>query len=692
MANSGESSNSQTLPTVDGFPVPNLIHPNQIPLLFPNGVRGLRVTGTHHYVFPNQHGILELSPGVAYHLSNHSGVPSPELSQRVGAAKGSHADFDCLRSANPLVRNDEEQPIIPAPIGRIGTDVPSLENSHSSFPQFPGSSGGVPASPIPHLTGSTNDVQHLQRERSVEQCRVLVDREKIVLDRVHDHVVLPGLIMRIIDTPEFQRLRSLHQLGTCSYLYPGATHTRFEHSIGVSHLAGQMVKNLARRQPELDITSADVLCVMVAGLCHDLGHGPFSHLFENIINRAIKEKNDKREHEAIEQGLSYEPVPKWNHEVMSVTLVRRIMNRLPLERHGLCEEDINFVVLLIDGLRPGEPWPSNVNRPKGKRFLVDIVANKRNGIDVDKLDYFMRDSLSCYGRSSVDCHIPRLLNSCRAISHNGESQICWEEKMALSLGDIFALRARLHKYVYQHHLGKVLDAMVADALLAAEPSFKIYGTQGKEVTITESVHDPEAFIQLGDWLIHAICASPDPTLAKAREIITRIHTRNLYKLVGTAQFATPVNEPTKGEVLAQILNCVEGEEMKDKVAGAIVVDYIKITYGSSDSRGVPDDPINHVTFYNPKDDLNKGFSLPEARHSVLFSPMHYEEKTLFVIVKDPEFEPTVREAFGKWRKFKQRYLASVVPTANSPGRSRKREREEETPARGVLRRPEKNKE
>nr|XP_020444915.1 deoxynucleoside triphosphate triphosphohydrolase SAMHD1-like [Monopterus albus] len=103
---------------------------------------------------------------------------------------------------------------------------------------------------------------------------------KVFNDPIHGHVELHPLLIKIIDTPQFQRLRYIKQLGGTYFVFPGASHNRFEHSIGVGYLAGQLVQALNAKQPELLISHRDILCVQIAGLCHDLGHGPFSHTFD----------------------------------------------------------------------------------------------------------------------------------------------------------------------------------------------------------------------------------------------------------------------------------------------------------------------------------------------------------------------------------------------------------------------------
>ncbi|KAH3774955.1 hypothetical protein DPMN_176350 [Dreissena polymorpha] len=178
-----------------------------------------------------------------------------------------------------------------------------------------------------------------------------------------------------MDTPEFQRLRFIKQLGPVYFVYPGAAQNIFEHSLGVCHLAGRLVKTLQNNQPELEITDADVLCLEIAGLCHDLGHGPFSHLFQYSFLPKMW------------------PDLKWTHEENSVKMFDYLITKNNLikyfEEYHISERDREFIreiiarpdVASMKSTRP-EKYPN-----ERKMFLYKIVSNKRNGIDVDKWDY-----------------------------------------------------------------------------------------------------------------------------------------------------------------------------------------------------------------------------------------------------------------------------------------------------------------
>ena len=123
---------------------------------------------------------------------------------------------------------------------------------------------------------------------------------KVFNDPIHGHIELSPLCISIIDTPQFQRLRDISQLGGAYFVFPGAATKRFEHSLGVSFLAKKFVTMISINQPELNITSADILCIEIAGLCHDLGHGPFSHLFESkFLHKIMNSEDFKHEHASI---------------------------------------------------------------------------------------------------------------------------------------------------------------------------------------------------------------------------------------------------------------------------------------------------------------------------------------------------------------------------------------------------------
>eukprot|EP00966_Prymnesium_polylepis_P115223 2663584-Prymnesium_polylepis.1 len=155
----------------------------------------------------------------------------------------------------------------------------------------------------PAPAGGPSDASGLKQTKSIQ-------------DRVHGQVQLEGLLVAVMDTAEFQRLDSIKQLGGCQYVYPSASHSRKEHSIGVAHLAGVQINHLRKEQPELGISDDDVLCVKLAGLVHDLGHGPFSHMFEGFLHELGRTG-----------GEHYEHLQHWEHEPMSGRVLRLLLER-----------------------------------------------------------------------------------------------------------------------------------------------------------------------------------------------------------------------------------------------------------------------------------------------------------------------------------------------------------------------------
>ncbi|KAL1281491.1 hypothetical protein QQF64_000294 [Cirrhinus molitorella] len=276
---------------------------------------------------------------------------------------------------------------------------------------------------------------------------------KIFNDPIHGHMELHLLLVKIIDTPQFQRLRHIKQLGGTYLVYPGASHNRFEHSLGVAYLAGCLVKTLRNNQTELKINEKDFLCVQIAGLCHDLGHGPVSHVFDGLFIPKAKQMKQSK-------CLPDDIPEKWKHEQMSVQMFDDIVKSLKAENEdvlkGLDDKDVIFIKELIEGAKTSDEWTYK-GRDEDKSFLYEIVANKQNGIDVDKWDYFTRDCHHLGIRNSFDHQ--RLLKFARVCEVNGRNHICFRDKEADNVYDMFRTRYTLHRQAYQHKIGYIINNM-----------------------------------------------------------------------------------------------------------------------------------------------------------------------------------------------------------------------------------------
>ncbi|XDV21776.1 hypothetical protein PO909_026796 [Leuciscus waleckii] len=338
---------------------------------------------------------------------------------------------------------------------------------------------------------------------------------QIFNDPIHGHIELHPLLVKIIDTPQFQRLRHIKQLGVTYLVYPGATHTRFEHSLGVAHLAGCLVRNLQGTQPELSITKQDILCVQIAALCHDLGHGPFSHLFHGMF---IPEHKDASLH-------------------MFHCMRKKSGLDKKMKQYGLnLDEDIPFIEELIKGCKTSDNEWSMKGRTEDKSFLYEIVENKLNGIDVDKWDYFARDCHHLGIPKGFDHQ--RLLNSARVCKVGGRNHICFRDKVADNVYDMFHTRYTLHRQALQHKIGYIIDVkyvffLIKDALVLADDKLM------PDCKISDAVYDMVAYTNLTDHIFDQILnqsdSNHDPVLTKAKDILNDIVNRRLPKFVGEAR-------------------------------------------------------------------------------------------------------------------------------------------------------------
>ena len=304
---------------------------------------------------------------------------------------------------------------------------------------------------------------------------------KIFNDPVHGRIEIPESCVKIIDTIEFQRLRNLKQLGLTNYVFHGATHTSFEHSIGVCYLSGEWAKHLQRKHPELNITYKDIEIVQIAGLIHDIGHGPFSHTFERFIKRTRPDIN-------------------YNHEEMTINIFKKI---------NCCSELV--INSVCDIIRGTQTWPGDKQKgTPSKVFLASIVHNTINGLDADKLDYFIRDS-QCTS-FAIGCDWKRIVYESEVMNN----EIVFPRKMIGDIFNIYQIRFRLYRELYFHKTVRIIEDAILDLIVSAD-SAGVFNFNGR--SLSYSVDSVDSFLLTGDDIIGQIERCNLPSLVNSLNLI-----------------------------------------------------------------------------------------------------------------------------------------------------------------------------
>jgi HD superfamily phosphohydrolase len=216
--------------------------------------------------------------------------------------------------------------------------------------------------------------------------------EKQINDPVHGVVGLSSIEIEILSTKVFQRLHNVKQLGLGVLVYPGANYSRFSHSMGACHLAGQMVDSLSRNSNR-EFDDKERQLYRLGGLLHDIGHYPFSHTFEHVIENIYKDSKFLSESPALDVEDSPKGEPAvFDHELMGRKLIENDDElKSVFERHGFTTDEIRSVFTAED-----------------PQSLVTLISSD---LDCDRLDYLMRTALHAglpYGKVDVPYIISQL--------------------------------------------------------------------------------------------------------------------------------------------------------------------------------------------------------------------------------------------------------------------------------------------
>ena len=294
-----------------------------------------------------------------------------------------------------------------------------------------------------------------------------------IIDPIHDFVRVYDNELKIIDTPIFQRLRRIRQLSGAHLIYPGAQHTRFEHSLGVMHIASMAGQALAEKGI---VSSDDIQNLRLAGLLHDIGHGPFSHLFEEIFE-------EKR---------------KISHEDLGRDIILKTEIGDIISKNG-------FDKKLITKLAFGD---------SKLQFMNEIISGV---LSADIMDYLLRDGyFTGAEHAKIDHH--RLTHSLDVY----KNKLALDKSSLVNFETMMISRYQMFKAVYFHKTVRAGEVMLLEAMDLAEGELGL------------SSMNLDEYLQLSDDVILAkLLNLPEHNskLKASKKIATDYLNRNLFKSV-----------------------------------------------------------------------------------------------------------------------------------------------------------------
>jgi len=317
-----------------------------------------------------------------------------------------------------------------------------------------------------------------------------------IIDPIHDFIRAYGTEITIIDNPIFQRLRRIRQLSGAHLVYPGAQHTRFEHSLGVMHIAGQAGQVL---QEKGIVNSNDIENIRLAALLHDIGHGPFAHIFEEVLQR----KN------------------KASHEEIGRDLILKTEIGDDISKSG-------FDKKLITKLAFGD---------SKFQFMNEIISG---ALSADMMDYLLRDGYFT-GAEHAKIDHKRITQSLDV----------YQKKLALEKSALYSFESMMHsryqmfKAVYFHKTVRAAEVMLLESIRLAYDELGLSNLSWNDyVCLTD------------DYVLEKLVSLPPktPELKKAKKFAIDYQNRELFKCVFERMLTSKSLDKVKTTKLRQELS------------------------------------------------------------------------------------------------------------------------------------------
>ena len=338
---------------------------------------------------------------------------------------------------------------------------------------------------------------------------------KVLKDPVHSYIHINyEVVWNCLDSKEFQRLRRIRQLGGDFQVYPTAEHSRFSHSLGVYEIVRRMVTEIKSLSVELN--EYDKICVMLAGLLHDVGHGPFSHAFEHVT--------------------------KHSHEDYTAKII-------------LGETELNQVLTEVSPRLP-EDIVSIIEHNHPNDILNQIISGQ---LDADRMDYLLRDSYfsaTSYGQFDLE----RILRTMRVrkIDENKKALVVKYTGIH-SVEDYIMARYQMYWQVYYHPVARSYEAVFIQLFNRLKDIFKDNKEYFSDMKVLipfleKNVVSVEEYFKLDEnSLLYCCSLIQDKDDEIAADLARRLQNRRLFEYVDYSE-----------ENLAQIKNMLKEQNLDEK--------------------------------------------------------------------------------------------------------------------------------
>ncbi len=296
-----------------------------------------------------------------------------------------------------------------------------------------------------------------------------------IRDPIHGSIALTPIEVKVCDSLEYQRLRAIKQLGFAEFSFPGATHNRFLHSVGVSHLAGVAFDTIFRNYPFKDFKTKDSLrqCVKLAALLHDIGHGPLSHTTE-VVMPQLSELNIK-----IFNLQKRNQDRKANHEDYTIAFVTESEIANIIKAYGEFEPE--HVAALVDSeIIAGDDF-FVIDGVDFRPILSQLVSSE---LDVDRMDYLLRDAYFC-GTNYGNIELSWLIANLTYTQVKDKLHLAINRRALYTFDDFLLSRHHMHLMVYFHHKAIIYEEMLTRYLDSPDCTFKLPAILDKYIKCTD---------------------------------------------------------------------------------------------------------------------------------------------------------------------------------------------------------------